>query len=54
MILLQSYQYIMFTPEVIKIKVCNALRKYAKTFERELLNYLNKVVRREIDARKDN
>lgn len=45
MILLQSYQYITFTPEVIKIKVCNALRKFSKSFEKELLSYLNKVVR---------
>lgn len=54
MILLQSYQYITFTPEVIKIKVCNALRKFAKTFEKELLAYLARVVRREIEARKEN
>lgn len=54
MILLQSYQYITFTPEVIKIKVCNALRKFCKSFEKELLAYLNRVVRKEIDARKEN
>lgn len=54
MILLQSYQYISFTPEVIKIKVCGALRKFCKTFEKELLSYLSKVVRMEIDSRKDN
>lgn len=45
MILLQSYQYITFTPEVIKIKVCNALRKFSKSFEKELLSYLNRIVR---------
>jgi hypothetical protein len=45
MILLQSYQYITFTPEVIKIKVCNALRKFSKSFEKELLAYLNRVVK---------
>lgn len=45
MILLQSYQYITFTPEVIKIKICNALRKFSKSFEKELLGYLNKIVR---------
>jgi hypothetical protein len=54
MILLQSYQFIAFTPEVIKIKVCNALRRFCKTFEKELLAYLSKVVREEIEARKDN
>jgi hypothetical protein len=54
MILLQSYQYISFAPEVIKMKVCNALRRFCKTFEKELLAYLNNVVRQEIIARKDN
>lgn len=41
MILLQSYKYVSFSPEVTKIKVCNALRVFAKRFEKELLLYLN-------------
>lgn len=48
MILLQSYKYVEFSPEVTKIKVCNALRLFVKRFERELLLYLNKVVDSEI------
>jgi hypothetical protein len=49
MILLQSYRYVNFSPEVTKIKVCNALRLFSKRFERELLVYLNEVVRSEIE-----
>lgn len=54
MILLQSYQYISFAPEVIKIKVCNGLRKFSKSFEKALISYLNKMVRIEIDNKKEN
>jgi hypothetical protein len=32
MILLQSYKYVNFSPEVTKIKVCNALRMFSKRF----------------------
>lgn len=51
MILLQSYQYVNFSPEVTKIKVCNALRLFAKRFEKELVSYLNVVVQQEINSR---
>ncbi len=44
MILLQSYKYVNFSPEVTKIKICNSLRIFAKRFEKELLSYLNQVV----------
>lgn len=53
MILLQSYKYLSFSPEVIKIKVCNALRVFTKRFEKELLVYLNKVVVNEIETIKE-
>ena len=49
MILLQSYRYVSFSPEVTKIKVSNALRMFSKRFEKELMAYLNKVVEDEID-----
>jgi hypothetical protein len=41
MILIQSYKYVSFSPEVTKIKVCNALRMFTKRFEKELLVYLS-------------
>ena len=53
MILLQSYKYVDFSPEVTKIKVCNTLRLFAKRFERELLAYLNGVVNTEIEQRNE-
>ena len=53
MILLQSYRYVAFSPEVTKIKVCNALRIFAKRFEKELLGYLDQVVMSEIEHIKE-
>ena len=48
MILLQSYRYVDFSPDVTKIKISNALMMFVKRFERELLIYLDKVVETEI------
>ena len=54
MILLQSYQYISFSPEVTKIKVCNALRLFSKRFERQLFLHLNKVIKQQLIISKKN
>jgi hypothetical protein len=53
MILLQSYKYVAFSPEVTKIKVCNALRIFVKRFEKQLLLYLEAVVQSEIEQIKE-
>lgn len=53
MILIQSYKYVSFSPEVTKIKVCNALRMFSKRFQKELLIYLNQVVTNEIENIKE-
>ena len=45
MIILQSYRYISFLPEVTKIKTCNSIRMFCKRFEKELFLYLNQVVK---------
>ena len=54
MILLQSYQYISFSPEVTKIKVCSALRAFSKRFERLLLQHLRKVIHEQLLLSKKN
>lgn len=50
MILLQSYKYLSFSPEVTKIKVSNSLRMFVKRFEKELLLYLSQVVADELQT----
>lgn len=50
MILLQSYKYLSFSPEVTKIKVSNSLRMFVKRFEKELLLYLSQVVKDELQT----
>ena len=48
MILLQSYRYVDFSPDVTKIKISNALMMFVKRFQRELLIYLDRVVESQI------
>jgi hypothetical protein len=40
MIFLQSYEYINFSADLTKIKVCNDLRVFVKKFEKELSVHL--------------
>ena len=44
MILLQSYRFIEFPGDLIRIKVSNALRVFSKRFDQELAECLKEVL----------
>ena len=50
MILLQSYQYIDFPPDLTRIKICNSLRVFSKKFEKDLAVWLNNVFEQKVEG----